>query len=227
MLATVGNLRVQSPVAREGVTAVSLHGSGRGRACSPASRPREANEGWWLGCAAQDPRLVADGPRVVPAQEQDHCEPWKSAQSPGRTSTRRSTAPSSRSAANSSRAARSEPRSSSRPTSAPSLVVVVERAARYGAGRGCECGRRELEAGTRRGHQQVRAPVPRSLCRRRREQRRDPGVPLGNARRPRFQTLESPPCASSSSLPSSGSSRTALQVSCPRCAPTWRSTCAS
>ena len=182
VLATVGNLRVQSPVARGGVTAVGFHGSTEGALVLQPVGP-QANE----GLLARLWRKITGSSRTGLA--------WYQLESGAAANARRRRSRRDGRLLAGRRHRRRDPRPARlgpqdrRRDRAPADVCTVtrrhdpERAARHGAGRRRERGRRELEAGTRRGHQQVRAPVPRALRRRRREQRRDPGVPLGNARR--------------------------------------------
>ena len=182
VLATVGNLRVQSPVARGGVTAVGFHGSVEGALVLQPVGP-QANE----GLVARLWRKITGSSRTGLAWYQlesvDPANPGsRRSRRDGRLPPVDGTVVAIRDQLVSGRKIGAE--IELRPTSAPSLVVTIQNVR---PDTGLAVGANvtpEPEAGTRRGHQQVRAPVPRSLCRRRREQRRDPGVPLGNARRP-------------------------------------------
>ena len=119
---------------------------GRGRARSPASRPA-GERGVGRSAVAQDHRLVADGPRVVPARERDPANPGsRRSRRDGRLLAGR------RHRRRDPRPTRLGPQDRSRDRAQAYLCAVTrrhdpERAARYGAGRGCECGRRSSKLG--------------------------------------------------------------------------------
>ena len=81
VLATVGNLRVQSPVAQGGVTAVGFHGSDEGALELHPVGP-QANEGLARAPLAQDHGLLPGGSHLVSARR-------RSASNAGRRSGRR------------------------------------------------------------------------------------------------------------------------------------------
>ena len=184
VLATVGNLRVQSPVAEGGVTAVGFHGSRRGRARPPARRPA-GERGASRAALAPDHGL--DAPRPAPGTSSRAARSGRStsAQSPGPTSTRRSTEPSSRSATTSSRDDASAPRSSCAPrrrrrSSSRSRTSTRSRAERRRERRrrlleARHRGRRDISRFERAGSRAIRRPTAATTSR--------SGLPVGHARR--------------------------------------------
>ena len=92
VLATVGNLRVQSPVAQGGVTAVGFHGSDEGALELHPVGP-QANEGLLARLWRKITGYSREGLRLVSARRRRAADARRRERSPGPMSTRPSTAP--------------------------------------------------------------------------------------------------------------------------------------
>ena len=222
MLATVGNVRIQSPVAQGGVTAVGFHGWTRARSSSSRSARRRTR-----GClrgsgAASAARRGAASAGTSSRAASSARSTWAQSQEP--TSTRRSTERSWPPRPGRSPDARSALRSSSVRHLRPSLVVSVQNVrpdpaltvgANVAAG-SSKLGRVTTSAGTRRRRSTVAPDGGNNVPSR--------SIPR---RRSAFHKLRAA-CASSSSpmssaRPGGGRSRSDWV----HCAPSWPSTPAS
>ena len=179
VLATVGNLRVQSPVAQGGVTAIGLHGSEDDALVLKPVGP-QVNEG-----------LLARLWRRITGAERSGLAWYQLSGGPLRTldvgavagtdvySPIDGTVVAIRDQIVSGRKVGSE--IELRPSSAPSLVVSIQNVRPDPvADDRRERRRRIVEARNRDRHQPLRATGARAIRGRRRQQRLDPGLPVGD-----------------------------------------------
>ena len=157
---------------------------GRGSARAPAGRTA-GERGPARAALAPDHRLGAPRASLVPARERLAARRSTSAPCRGRTSTRRSTGPSSRSATTSSSGRSAGSEIELRPSSAPSLVVALQHIdtdPALSVGQNVAAGSSKL--GTVVDITKLEQQSLCALLGRQRRERRHPGVPVGDARRP-------------------------------------------